>query len=232
MEPEEQKLLIEAAKKILNSSKSTYDYWVLTLPVLAALISSALTWIGGQIQSKLNFNKNLEKENYYEAKKNTSNLLLLNKNLLAYIYATYKHIKNQFNSCIPISSDFMNDYITEYNMKMAYIYQYIKIEYPGIRLNSEHIVVEMHHLEENIKKMNLLISDFIEEYHGQMDESQFPLLFPEEVRAFNTNNEEIIKKVVNEISSTENKIVNWLNEVQKRLGIDRTKKRRTIASTG
>jgi hypothetical protein len=211
-------LLIQAANKIIGEQKTLYDYWVLLLPFITAIISGLLGWFGSSYQNKKNSMVLIKKENYYNSKGKITDIVKLFNEVNVCIYTFYKDTKNRFNSGIIIPSDLVNDFITDYNIKLSFIHQLIRIEFSGEDTKINEIVVQLKMMEKNIAEMNNLIKEYYNEYEGISSE-QFFTQNANEVNRFNAMNQNIINEIGNLISLVEVTIIKKLSKIQKELGI-------------
>ena len=68
MDNSQQELIIHAAEKIINYSKTTYDYIQLMLPFITAIISGIIGWFASSAQFKKSQDALIKKETYYNSK--------------------------------------------------------------------------------------------------------------------------------------------------------------------
>jgi hypothetical protein len=156
MTAEQIDLLMAAARKVLAD-----DRYHFLLNSLIPLIAAVLGWFGAYLQFKISFNKGLKKEHYYQSKQNVSSIIRLHNEFLNYIYESYKSIKTTLNTFSPVKSDFMLDFVTEFNFKLAMICQMSRVEFPGESFDLRKILDELKKLENSISKINERISNVL-----------------------------------------------------------------------
>lgn len=145
MEQEQIDLLLRAAK-VLQEKKKFYDYMVVVLPIVTAVLG----WFASIWWQSYTFKKNSRKEHYYTVREKVESVNESFNTFLNYLYTFYKNIKNSTNRLCVIDGDVFNDFITEYQFMLDSIYQKLKIIFPGRHFPIEQLTKEMKIFENNI----------------------------------------------------------------------------------
>lgn len=207
MEQEKIDLLIRAAK-VLQDKKEFYDYMVVVLPVVTAVLG----WFAAIWWQSHTFTKNTKKEHYYTAREKVELIVESYSQFLDNIYNFYKQAKNSANQHSLIDGDDINDFITEYQFRLASIHQKLKIIFPGRRFPTEKITNEMHKFEKNINDMNEMINE-VQSGKYDLDAIQ------SRNQKLNDDNKTVIDSITDQVNLIEDSIINILNNQAKELGI-------------
>jgi len=216
MTPEQIDLVINASRKILAENRNLFTVLSLLMPLVGAVIG----WLAAYLQFKFSFKKSLKKEHYYQSKGNVTTIVRLHYEFLAYIYESYKSIKTILNTVSPIGSDFMIDFITEYNFKLAMIHQMSKIEFPGETFDTRKVLDELKKLQDSIAQINAEILRVLENTKSATSPAdRLQALGANRINSFYENNRAMIDTITTEITIQENKMIQLLNQQAKQLGI-------------
>jgi hypothetical protein len=184
------------------------------------LDGAVLGWFGAYLQFRYSFKKGLRKEHYYQSKENVITIFKLNSEFLDCIYKSYKSIKTALNTGSLVSSDVMNDFITEYQSKLALFYQMSKIEFPAEAFDLKTISELLRQLEDNIAQMNHNIIKILEDNSSvEFPTDLFKSLGSDCVESFNRDNKGIIDAITQEIVLYQNKMIRILQLEAKELDI-------------
>ena len=221
MNNEDIRMIVDAINNLQNNQRDIYDYIVLLLPFITAIIA----WFLSHLQTTASFRNIIQKEQYYQQKENTMIIIEKFNDFMAYIYDFYKETKNIFLSGCLLKEDAMNDFITEYNLQLAYIFQSIKIEGYNFDDSLRIINDNLKKVEIEILKMNNIIKEFHKEYKGGNSSSiQFFIINASDIEKFNKVNKESIQNQNDEVIKIENTIIKNLATRSVKLGINRKKK--------
>jgi len=144
----------------------------------------------------------------------------LHSEFLAYIYQSYKAIKTVFNTGNLVSAEAMNDFITEYQTRLALSHQMSEIEFPGQTFDTAKINAQLRQLEDSIAAINNDIFAAIETAGSPLTADQlFQTLGKDRVDAFNKLNTAIINGVTKEIVLQQKKMIQILQGEARHLGL-------------
>jgi hypothetical protein len=121
-----------------------------TAPLIGYIVHSFNTYL----QFRYTFQKGPRKEHYYQSKENVITIIKLHSEFLAYIYQSYKAIKTVLNTGNLVSAEAMNDFITEYQTRLALSHQMSEIEFPGQMFDTVKINAQLRQLEDSIAAIN------------------------------------------------------------------------------
>lgn len=213
MTPDQIDLLISAARKTLCSTHGLFDYLPMITPVLAA----ALGWLAAYLQFKFSFRKGLEKEHYYASKQNVLEILKLQADFTEYIYEFYKAVKNSFSCARPIPNDFLTDFITNYDSRIARIHLLRRIEFPESTFDDKPILELLRKLESHISSLNIKMTAAFQS--RKADVQIQPPIPREDADRFSNESTDLINELCQEIAIQENIMVKILSNEAKRLGL-------------
>jgi len=134
------------------------------------------------------------------------------------IYDFYQSMKNDYSLGVLVQADKVNDFITAYNIKLSYIHQMVKIEFPGNGIEIKKVLDELHVIETNIAEMNVDVEIYFKENIGKLM-SDYIGTHQKEIEKFNTENNEAINKISTILSLTENQLIADLEKVARDLKI-------------
>jgi len=209
MDQEQLNLIIRAAK-VLQEKKEIYDYVIIVLPVLTAFIG----WFASAWWQTRVFNKNTKKEHYYAAKEKAEAITALFSEFLEYVYSFYRTAKINANPpCLQTTDgDALCDFITQYQFKLGFIYQKLRITFPGGRFPIEKVTEQMKSFEQNIMKMNDIVVDLRK---PEIDTDAMD----SRIADLNSSNTAVITNITDEVSRIENSVIGILTNRGKELGI-------------
>ncbi|HHT9108392.1 MAG TPA: hypothetical protein ACFYEF_05755 [Candidatus Wunengus sp. YC63] len=207
MEQEKIDLLLRAAK-VLQDKKEFYDYMVLVLPVVTAVLG----WFAAIWWQSYTFKKNSRKEHYYTAREKVESISESFNKFLECLYTFYKNIKNIASRARVIDDDVFNDFITEYQFMLDSIYQKLRIIFPGKHFPIEQLTKEMKIFENNIKEINGIVKE-VRESKPDMN------AIDKRVEDLNNRNSSVISHVTTQVSRIQNIIIDILDNKAKELGI-------------
>ncbi len=208
MDQEQLDLIIRAAQA-LQDKKETYDYMIIVLPVLTGLAG----WLASIWWQSRTFSRNTRKEHYYVAKEKAEEITSLFNEFLEYVYSFYKQAKNNANLHHQgVDDETLSDFITEYQFKLGFIYQKLKITFPGKRFPIEKVTRQMKSLEDNIIDMN----DIMLSLHNPAPDMD---TINDRIADLNNKNNQVITNITDEVSRIDNAVIETLNNRAKELGI-------------
>ncbi len=214
MTPEQLEMLLAAAQKTLFSRHDLLDY----LTFLAPIITAALGWMAAYIQFRSSFRKGLEKEHYYASKQNVLEILKLDDDFLRYLYEIYKTVQSLFSYMRPLPMNFLSDFITNYQSKMAAIHLMRRIEFPESTFEDQPTIDLLKKLEAHISKMNQRVMDYLQTKHATETKAASQVT-EEEASNYSLESTRLIDSITNQISLQDNIMVKILSNEAKRLGI-------------
>ncbi len=209
MDKEQLDLIIRAAQ-VLQEKKELYDYLVIILPILTAVIG----WFAAIWSQSHFFIKNTKKEHYYIAREKVELIVDSYNKFLEYVYRTRTQIKNDANLKKILDEDNYYDFITEYQFQLASLHQKLRIIFPGKQFSTEGVIREMKLFEEYIWKMGY-------EIVNEQAKSNFDIF------SLNKQIEDLHAKMVTNINNITKAVVNIQTEAikiltskAKKLGIE------------
>jgi hypothetical protein len=216
MTPDQLNTLLEAARKTIAARHDLFDYFSLFTPIIAA----ALGWMAAYWQFRSSFKKGLEKEHYYASKQNVLDIIRLDGNFLHYLYDFYKDVKNQFSNMKPLPTDFLGDFITNYNSQLATIHLMRRIEFPESTFDDKPLMDLLNQLESHISRMDQIIANrFQAKRPGTTEQTMQAPITEEDAAKFTQESMRLIKAITIELSLQDNIMVKILSNEAKRLGI-------------
>ncbi len=205
---------IEYLKNALKSQKSTYDYLQLILPIVSGFVLAITGWFFAIFQNSKNTIFQLKKEQYYRSRESMTKIITLFSEYLTYIYNFIKNTKNKFNSGETLDIDLLDDFITENQMKLAFIHQLIKIEFPFTDTSSKEISNEIKKIEDMFSKLKELQNRLLNRAKNDSIEK-----INDEITKLHSDSAKTVDKITEIISVVEIKIIRSLENDAKKLNI-------------
>jgi len=196
---------IEYLRKILQSQKTLYDYLQLILPIVSGFLLAVIGWIIASKSNKQSAIFQLNKEQYYRSRESITRIVTLFSEYLSYLYYFVKNTKNKFNTGEMLNEDLINDFITESQMKLAFIDQLLKIEFPAYRTNISRIVIEQRKIEN--------IYGELSDYQRQLSNIQSKdelISINKKIAKLNTDNLETINRITSIVADIEVQVIKSL----------------------
>ena len=145
----------------LANLKTLFDYLQLILPVASGIILAIGGWIFAYFTNKSMFKSEMEKEQYYKLKESAVKIASLFFEFKDYCYSFINRIKNIFDSKEKFIENDLNTFSYEKMLKLSYIFNLIKIEFPTIEMNENEILNISNNIEKYFFALKLLDKDLI-----------------------------------------------------------------------
>jgi len=209
---------VEILRKSLESQKSLYDYLQLILPIASGFVIAAFGWLFAVYQTKFTFRSQLKKEQYYKSKEAIVRISSLINDYMIYVYQFTKLMKNQFNERIPLRNDPLLDFITEEQMKRAYIHQLVRIDFPSNGTNSALISESVRKITDTYTDLAVINNRIIAREITDSDQINLDIV------QLHLECKNAVEKITDLFSEVEVRIVNGLRDEAYSLQIVRTKR--------
>jgi len=215
MDTQEIAEIIGLLKALVSKQTAPYDYLVLILPVATGIMG----WFLSTLWQARQFRQNNAKEHYYLVRGKAESIIADYSSLLDSTYNFFKNCKNSINLGTPIDGDAINDFITQFQFKLAAIHQTQKLMFPNRRFSTKKVLEHSDKLVENVREMNTIRQQLLLiTQQAKKNDKEIRNIFTNITR-INDQNLQTIQELTKEVSIVENEMVELINTQAKKLGI-------------